>query len=377
VSEPRVAVVYNSPVLPDDHPDAASEGDVVAVAAAVADALRASNNSPSPPYEGGALGVSEPKETTPPGPPFVRGGVLLDALSRENRFAPFLLAVGPPLVGVVARLSEQAPDLVFNLVEGFGGVSAGATHMTAVLELLGLPYTGSTVEALAVCQSKARAKALLRGHGLPTAPFHLVRPGEVVPGSAWRPPVVVKPDAEDGSLGIDQGSVVTDPSALADRVERLRATYGGAVLIETYLPGPEFNVGVFALPEPRALPVAQILFAEDAGTWPILTYAAKWDEGSSADLASPAVCPAPIERELTDRLGSLAVAAFLATGCRDYARIDLRLDDRGEPMILEVNPNPDIGPKAGLARAAAVAGWPYAAAISAIARQALGRAPRR
>jgi D-alanine-D-alanine ligase len=330
-ARPKVAVVYNEPTLPAGHPDATSEADVVAVAGAVAGAL------------GGA------------------------------GFAVAVLGARPPLVGFVSQLTEAAPDLVFNLVEGFGGKSRAATHVTSVFELLGLPYTGSPVEALAACVAKSLAKALLRGSGIATAPFVVVGPGEEVPELPWGGPAVVKPDAEDGSLGIDQGSVVLDRAALPERVARLRRAYGGSVLIEEYLPGAEFNVGLVAWPEPRALPVAQVMFAPRPGDWPILTYAAKWAEGSEEDRRSPIACPAPIAEPLAARLSSLAVSAFRATGCRDYARVDLRLDARGEPMVLEVNPNPDVGPNAGWARAARASGMSYADAVAAVAREALRR----
>jgi len=330
---PRVAVVYNAPTLGPDHRDAASEGDVVGVATAVADALRQSG---------------------------------LEAA---------LVPAGPPLAEFLRRLEAVGAAAVFNLAEGYGGSSAGATYLTAVYELLGLPYTGSTVESLAACQSKGRTKALLRGHGLPTAASVLVKPGAAIPLTSWAGPAVVKPDSEDGSLGIDQGSVVADHDGLCRRVEQLRASYGGSVLIEPYLDGPEYNVGVLALPDPVALPVSQVMFRPAEGDWPILTYAAKWDAGSAEDLASPVVCPAALDADLAGHLARLAVAAFRATACRDYARVDFRLDSRGEPMILEVNPNPDVGPRAGWARALAASGTPYAEALAAIARQALGRSP--
>jgi D-alanine-D-alanine ligase len=185
--------------------------------------------------------------------------------------------------------------------------------------------------------------------------------------------VVVKPDAEDASLGIDQSSVVAGADGLAGPVGRLRARYGGRVLIEAYLPGPEFNVGVLALGEPAALPVAEVVFNPGPGDWPILTYAAKWDVGSSEDLASPIRCPARIDGALAVELGRLAVAAFRATHCRDYARVDFRLDGRGRPMILEVNPNPDLGPGAGWARALQASGRDYGATLTALVGQAVAR----
>jgi len=327
----RVAVLHNAPALPPSHPDAVSEADVVEVALAVVDALR-------------------------------REG--LDARP---------LAAAPPIGPLVESLDHSRPDVVFNLIEGFGGFSAGEARVTALLELMGLPYTGCPSEAQALCHSKGRTKAILRGLGLPTAPFALVGAGESVPDLEVAGPWIVKPDGEDASLGIDQASVVTDRAGLLARVDDLREAHGGRVVVEAYLPGLEFNVGVLALPEVAPLPVAEVVFDPPAGAWPILTYAAKWSAGSLEDRASPVRCPARIEPALAERLGRLAVAAFRATGCRDYARVDLRLDARGEPMVLEVNPNPDVGPEAGWARALRASGREYDATLAALARQAFGR----
>ncbi len=330
----KVAVLYNAPVLPADHPDALSESDVVEVASAVSAALA------------------------------------------DHGFEPARIAAGPPLSLVLRDLDRLKPDVVFNLIEGFGGRSALATNMTGVLELAGLPYTGSSVESLAICQSKSRTKALLRGFGLPTAPFVGVPLGHSVTNWPWTGPVIIKPDVEDGSLGINQESVVTDLDSARRRIAWIHTTYGGPALLEAYLPGPEFNIGVIGLPGPEPLPVAEVVFAEGGGTWPILTYDAKWSTGSAEDLASPIRCPARIAPGLAERLGAIAVAAFAATDCRDYARIDLRLDGRGDPMILEVNPNPDIGPTAGWARALRSSGRDYAATLAALVRQAMDRGCR-
>jgi D-alanine-D-alanine ligase len=185
--------------------------------------------------------------------------------------------------------------------------------------------------------------------------------------------VILKPEAEDASLGIDQSSVAGTAEAIVEGVARLRVSHGRDVLIEAYLPGREFNVGILESPEPEALPIAEILYDVPDGSWPILTYAAKWDEGSPEDLASRPRCPAEVDPDLARLLGSLAVEAFRATGCRDYARVDFRLDADGSPMILEVNPNPDIGPRAGWARALRASGRDYEATLAGLARQARGR----
>jgi len=189
--------------------------------------------------------------------------------------------------------------------------------------------------------------------------------------------VIVKPEAEDASLGIDQGSVARSSEELDAAVARLRAKQKGDLLVEAYLPGREFNVGVIALPHLEALPVAEIVYDMPVGSWPILTYDAKWAPGSAEDRASVPRCPALIDRNLTDELSKLAVNAFRSTGCRDYARVDFRLDEEGRPRILEVNPNPDIGPGAGWARALRASGRDYDATLAALVHQAWNRSERR
>ncbi|MDB5349369.1 MAG: ATP-grasp enzyme D-alanine-D-alanine ligase [Planctomycetota bacterium] len=330
-SRPRVAVLYNAPVLPSDHHDYASEAGVVAAARSILAALK------------------------------------------SHGFRPFLMSARPPAQRLVRSLERKHPDLVFNLIEGFGGHSGGEAHVTSLLEMMGIPYTGCPPEAQSLARHKGRTKALLLGSGLPTARFWVVAAGDSMPIDPWPGNVIVKPESEDASLGIDQDSIVTTHLDLSIRVRQVREKHGPNVLIESYLPGPEYNVGVLALPTPKALPVAEILYTTPPGRWPILTYEAKWHVGSAEDLASRPRCPAEISPEMEVRLRGLAESAFRACGCRDYARVDFRLDEHGEPMILEVNPNPDLDPSAGLARAIAAGGLDWSETISALARQALQR----
>ncbi len=332
---PRAAVLFNAPTLPRDHPEFASESGVVAAARAVISALKS------------------------------RG------------FKAFPVAARPPVARLVRSLAKRGPDVVFNLIEGFGGLSGGEARITSLLELMNLPYTGCPPEAQALGRSKSSTKALLIGSGLPTAPFWSVAPGDRLPLAPWPGTVIVKPESEDASLGIDQESVVDSPEKLEAQVERLRVAHGPRVLIESYLPGPEYNVGVLAMPQPEALPPAEVAYQPREGWWPILSYEAKWHIGSEADLVSPVVCPAAIDASLAARLGSLARSAFLACSCRDYARVDFRLDAKGDPMILELNPNPDLDPSAGLARAIAASGRDWGDVIAGLALQAIERGPRR
>ena len=333
-AKPRVAVLYNAPVLPTDHPDSASERGVVTVAREVSTILRKAGLKAWP------------------------------------------MAVRPPLQRLVKVLQTRKPDAVFQLAEGFGGFSGGEAHLSSVLELMDLPYTGCPPEAQGLARVKSRTKWLLRGAGLPTATFQVVEKGQADWSGEVVWPTLVKLDDEDASLGIDQASVVRDEREARAKIEALRARYHSPILVESYLPGREFNVGVLALPEPEALPMAEVVYQVDGSGWPILTYDAKWAAGSTEDLASPVRCPAEVEADLQERLSALALAAFHVVGCRDYARVDFRLDDRGQPMILEINPNPDLDSSSGLARAIRASGRSYEEVIVALTRQALERGRR-
>ena len=337
----HVAILYNEPILAREHPDYASEAGVFDSVHALTESL-------------GSLGHS------------------VAAVS-----------VRAPASALWESLRAIRADVVVNLVEGFCGESRHEPHVAGCLELLGIPYTGSPPECLVLVHDKVRTKQLLLSSGLPTAPFWRVAPGEDLPREALQAalrsgPLFVKPAAEDASLGIDAESVVHELAAVKSRVEKLHSLYG-PVLIERYLDGREFNVGVIALPELQVLPLAEIEFRRDEHhPWPIVTYDSKWATDSLADRATPAVCPASVEPPLADRLRRLALDAFLATGCRDYARVDIRTDAAGEPFILEVNANPDIGPAAGFARAVNAFGWTYAdfagrLIATAAARQRLRR----
>jgi D-alanine-D-alanine ligase len=274
--------------------------------------------------------------------------------------------------------------VVLNLCEAFAGATIHEAHVAGLLELLGTAYTGSPPATIALCRDKIRTKHLLRSAGVRTAPFLCIgRESRDVPPQDWPArfgwdnptfPFIVKAANEDASQGLDHGSVVQTPADLAAAVGRLAQRYGFPVLAESYLPGREFNVAVIEDAEPRCLPLAEIVFTPRAEpSWPIVTYESKWNAGSRDDLTSRPQCPAVVDRDLADDLCRLGLAAFQISGCRDYARIDFRLNAAGEPTLLEVNPNPDLSPSAGLARQLAAAGIGYAEFIVRLVQRARAR----
>jgi D-alanine-D-alanine ligase len=256
-------------------------------------------------------------------------------------------------------------DLVFNLCEGVRGVAQWEDHVVGTLELAGLAYTGCGPWTTAVCRRKAIANTLLERAGLPVPRWTLAQ-GKI--DDDFPLPAIIKPAAEDASAGLDRQSVVTDRKSLKARIAAMTEQFD-EVLVQQYIAGREFNVGIVG---DRVLPIAEIDFSTmPQGTWPILTYAAKWHVGSPEDLGSRPVCPAQIPQRLADRLSRLAETAWRVMQGKSYGRVDFRVDDSGRPWILEVNPNPDLTDSAGLSRMAKTAGWEYPELIRRIAEIAL------
>jgi D-alanine-D-alanine ligase len=326
----RVLVLHNQPILPEDHPDADSEHEILFTTEFVQRTLTEAG------YDVSTLGVSRDP------------AVLLEGL-RDFR-----------------------PDVVFNLFEGLADFGDTEAHVAGLLEWLEIPYTGCPYQTLCLARGKHLTKHLLAGAGLPTAKFFVVEdlPVEDCP-LGW--PVIVKPATQDASVGVDQSSVVTDLDRLNDRVAYLLENYGPPVLIEEFIRGREFSVGLVEAPELRVLPVSEILFIDkDPDFWPIVTYDAKWKPGTRDYEATPPKYPARVSPRLSNKLELLAKRAFRLLGCRDYARVDFRV--RGsKPFILEVNPNPDFSPMAGLSGGLESAGIAHASFTVELVQRALAR----
>lgn len=264
------------------------------------------------------------------------------------------------------HLQHAAPDLIVNLCEGVWGDSHLEMHAAALLELTGRPVTGSAPLCLGLTQDKLRTKELLQAAGLPTPRYCLARHGEPVaacPDLAY--PLIVKPRSEDASQGITEASVVDDFPALQAQVAEVQRSYRQDALIEEFIAGREINAAILGNGrEATVLPLSEIRF-DPMLARPIVSFAGKWQEDSPAYRGTVPVCPAELTAGETDAVRTVALAACRRMGCRDYARVDIRLRD-GIPYILEVNANPDISPDAGLARSAAAAGLTYPTLIGRI-----------
>jgi len=273
---------------------------------------------------------------------------------------------------IVKSLKARRPDAIINLCEGFMGDSSLEMHIPSILELLRIPYTGSTPLTLGLCQNKGLAKAILMAYGISTPRYRIME--EYNDPAGLRFPLIVKPLREDASIGITRRSFVRDGAELKRQVDYVRSVYRQPALVEEYIGGREFNVSILGNEEPLILPISEIIFDfEDEPK--IVDYAAKWLKGSEEYAKTRPVCPAKLDEELRARVEGAALGAYRALGCRDYARVDIRLEEgTGKPYVLEVNPNPDISPEAGFSRSLRAAGIPFEDFVKRILAFALKRA---
>jgi len=254
--------------------------------------------------------------------------------------------------------------VVFNLLEGLGSRADLEPEAAAILGRLGYRNTGSSPESMALCLDKARTKTLLQSAGIPTPDFQVTDDPDA--DISVPLPAIVKPVAEDASLGIDDGAVVSTLDELRARVEYIVSAYRQPALLEEFVVGREFNIALWGNGHPECLPLAEIDYSGIHDPLRrICSYAAKWDPERDEYYLTPVVCPAKVDAGLANSIGGVAVAAYEATGCRGYARVDMRLRGR-QPYVLEVNPNPDISPDAGFPRAAHAAGYDYSRMVEKI-----------
>jgi D-alanine-D-alanine ligase len=259
----------------------------------------------------------------------------VEVVAESLRAEGFVPSVTPLKEGgldeFVRSLRQDSFDIVFNLCEGAFENSIFEMNVAAMLELFGLKFTGSGPMALGIALNKALTKDVLTRRGIPTPGYFVARDLPVTVPVGLRPPFIVKPLREDASIGIEADAVVKNMPS-------------------------EIDFSDFPEGAPR-----------------ICCYEAKWITVSPLYINSPPVCPADVPETVARELGEVALKAYDAIGCRDYARVDMRLSPDGGVRVLEVNPNPDISTDAGFARAAKSAGLEYHQLIGEIVRVAAAR----
>jgi len=297
---------------------------------------------------------------------------IVEALTLAGHHAEPVGLAGREVLAVLDRVRAAAPDLVWNLCESMAGDARHEPTFVGLLDLFEIPYTGSDLLGLASCLYKQRTKDILVARGIPTPPHRfLTEPAALDDPSldALDYPWFVKLAHEDASVGITEENLVTTPAALRARARELMAAYAQPVLAERYVDGRELNVTLVGNgAELQVMPLHEIDFAQMPADRPrIVSYAAKWDEHHVDYAGTKAVPLRDGSPALVAHASQVARDAWHALGLRDYGRVDLRVDAAGRAWVIDINPNPDISPDAGVARAAQLAGLSYPQLIAHIA----------
>jgi len=273
----------------------------------------------------------------------------------------------------IKKITAISPDVIFNFVESIEGNSDYESYIAGVFDLLGFQYTGNSAMTLGNCLQKYRTKQILKAHGVKTPEYYLAHIGEVPSRNKFRLdfPVILKLEREDASIGISEFSVVHNFEDLRARLNYLFTSFAQDVIIEEYVDGRELNVSVLG---GHILPISEITFDTLPDGLPkIVTYEAKWSADSVYFKSTLPKCPAILERRIEDKVKKMAIEAYEALECRDYVRVDIRLNNKSIPYVIEVNPNPDISPDTGFVRSASAAGISYEELLYKISSFALLR----
>ena len=305
----------------------------------------------------------------------------LEAALAENGHTTRRLAVDDAVQPLIDELTKEQPELVFNLAESFRGKSALESNVAALLNLLDLRYTGSSPAGLILAGDKTLTKKVLAFHGIQSAKFATMYRGQVDWSGDIKFPLLVKPPQEDASLGITQKSVVNDVKELLDVISSTQQEYQSPVLVEEFIDGREFYVGVIGNSKVEALPIIELDFSKfPAGLPKIASWEAKWgddgDEKGAQFEGTKSIFPTDLSEELTNKIQQVAIDSFQALRLRDYARVDLRVTAEEEVYVIEANPNCYLEQNSEFARSAQKAGLEYPALISRIVELASARYSR-
>lgn len=302
--------------------------------------------------------------------------LLAKVLCKEG-FDAYPLNIMDDIQNLLKNITHEKPDVIFNFIELYKENSRLEMNIVGLFELMNITYTGAPPMALANCQSKVLAKRMLQTLGVQTPNFMVIKQNPSRLQHNLRFPIIVKPAFEDASVGIENDSIVTNNKELKARIEYVLYNFAQPALIEEFIEGRELNIAVMGDLEPAALPISEIDFTEMPDhLYNIVSYQAKWDPKHEAYHKTIPVCPANLSKKIETKAKEIALEAFKVMGCRDYARIDMRLSNDKELYVLEVNPNPDLTEGAGFMRSAEAAGTSYSKALKKIVDLAYKRGKR-
>jgi D-alanine-D-alanine ligase len=286
------------------------------------------------------------------------------------------LAIDREVQKTINGINSFTPDVIFNFVESVEGISSYEYCIAGLYELLDFYYTGCDPISLGNCLDKAGTKDILQSFGIKTPGYQTLKPNAQFTKNdiTLSFPIILKLIKEDASIGISEYSVVNNYTELRKQFKFLSETYKQEIILEEYINGRELNIAILGN---RPLPLSEINFDGLPSVLPkIVTYEGKWIENSVYYNHTKPVCPAALSDVTLRKANKIALAAFEALNCRDYARIDIRLNSKSIPYVIEVNPNPDISTDSGFARAAKADRINYSELLFTIANYALERKKR-
>lgn len=280
---------------------------------------------------------------------------------KKSGYEAYILNIMDNFNVFIKDFDKNKPEVVFNLVELYKEQPRLEMNFTGLLELLNVAYTGAPPIALGTCQNKTLTKRILSSLGIRTPRYKIIKTLDRSFRLGLRYPLIIKPAWEDASVGIDNDAIVDNVDALKKRVDYVFNSFKQPALVEEFILGRELNVAVFGDKNPQVLPISEIDFSKmPDDLHPIVSFQAKWDPHHEAYHKTIPICPAQLPDEIKEEAEKMALQCFRAVGCRDYARVDMRLSKEDNKLyVLEVNPNPDLTEDAGFMRSAKKAGYSY------------------
>jgi D-alanine-D-alanine ligase len=275
----------------------------------------------------------------------------------------------------IANILQNNIDFVFNISEGLGNQRSREAQVPAILEMLGIPYSGSDPQCLAICLDKALTKSLVATAGVRTPKWQLItdyRQLKEIPRDGSLLPAFVKPAYEGSSKGIRLGSRAETETQITEVATELLERYRQPVIVEEFIAGDEVTVGIIGNSPAKVLGIMRVV-AKNSSPYFIYSLEVKREWEQLVDYE----CPALLETDILDEIASSSLKVFNVLGCRDFARLDFKLNLEGVPYFLEINPLAGLNPKSSdLSIMAYKLGWTYQALITAILNAALQRYPQ-
>lgn len=278
----------------------------------------------------------------------------------------------------LSALAKSDADLFFNLTESYAGDDTKEMHVAAYLGLLGRSFTGASPQALYLAQDKSLAKKLFKFHEIQSPYFATCYRGVLDHSEDVKFPLIIKPTSEDGSIGIDQFSVVSSVKELMERIHYIQEEFDSPALIEEYIEGREIYAAILGNEHPEALPLIELDLSKlPEGMAKVAGTEVKWEKDTEAYKVTKSAPAEDLDEKTVERLSKTALETYRALQLRDYGRIDMRLTEKGEVYVIEANPNPWLSSNSEFFMAAKKSGRSYTDMVAEIIELAHGDRRRR